>query len=148
MRNYVVGFVFEKPSRVLLVRKKKPSFMVGKFNGIGGEIEPDETPVIAMMRETREEVQSDLRVAQIHHHMWAEFACVRRPSACIHCFSILNSAITVLADGKENDIGEMMRVFSWNTPAVTEQMFDDVHVLLQLAALHPTRPVDIYLEDL
>lgn len=148
MINYVVGFVFESPNRVLLVRKKKPSFMAGKYNGIGGEIEPDEIPILAMMREAREEIQDDLKKAQIHHHMWTEFACVRRPSACIYCFSISNEAITALADEQENDIGEMMSVVSWNAPAAIEQMFDDVHFLLQLAALNPTWPVDIYLEDL
>lgn len=55
-RRYVVGFVFD-PSwqRVLLIRKKRPDWQAGKLNGIGGEIERNETPSAAMTRECMEE---------------------------------------------------------------------------------------------
>jgi mutator protein MutT len=35
---------------------KKRSFGVGKYNGVGGKIESDETPEQAMIRETEEEI--------------------------------------------------------------------------------------------
>ena len=59
MTTYVVGFMFtEELRRVLLIRKKRPTWMAGKLNGVGGHIEPGETPEHAMVREFREETGS------------------------------------------------------------------------------------------
>lgn len=56
VNKYVLGFVFnEIGSHVLLQRKTKPDFLAGKLNGIGGKIEPDESPLDAMVREAKEE---------------------------------------------------------------------------------------------
>lgn len=144
MMNYVAGFVFlDKPHEgVLLVEKLKPDFMAGKLNGIGGGIELDETPLQAMVREFTEETEITLP------GHWTEFARVRRPSAVIHCFRIKHQSAALAASRKKNDIGEQMMIADWNDPDVITKMFDDVHLLLQLACLKPTQPVDIYLEDL
>ena len=58
--GYVLGFMFSRDlERVLLIRKNRPAFQAGKFNGIGGKIEgtvkPLETPLQAMVREFEEE---------------------------------------------------------------------------------------------
>lgn len=57
-KEYVLGFAFHQ-SRVLMIRKERPEFMKGKSNGIGGKIEPGETPLAAMIRECREEAGLD-----------------------------------------------------------------------------------------
>lgn len=56
MIKYVCGFLFH-PSldTVALILKNKPAWQKGKFNGIGGKIEPGETPKEAMEREFKEE---------------------------------------------------------------------------------------------
>lgn len=54
MTRYVVGFTFSA-REVLLIRKNRPSWQAGKYNGIGGHIEPGETPDQAMTREFLEE---------------------------------------------------------------------------------------------
>lgn len=54
MKTYCLGFIFDD-ERVLLIRKNRPEWQRGKFNGIGGHIEPGEIPLDAMIRETREE---------------------------------------------------------------------------------------------
>lgn len=52
----VVGFMFNKnETDVLLIEKKKPVWQFGKFNGIGGKVEKDETYGRAMCREFQEE---------------------------------------------------------------------------------------------
>ena len=54
--EYVVGFLFnEDKTKILLIKKTKPDWQKGKFNGIGGKIEPHETPLEAIIRETEEE---------------------------------------------------------------------------------------------
>jgi len=57
MQNYVLGFIFSSDySKVLLIHKNRPDWQKGKVNGFGGKIEPDENPLQAMRRETREEI--------------------------------------------------------------------------------------------
>ncbi len=59
--HYVVGFLFRRPpglgpfDEVALIEKKRPCYLAGKLNGIGGGVERGETPEQAMVREMREE---------------------------------------------------------------------------------------------
>ena len=54
--DYVVGFLFDMDRKlVVLIEKKKPTWQVGFLNGVGGHIEPMETPAEAMEREFEEE---------------------------------------------------------------------------------------------
>jgi 8-oxo-dGTP diphosphatase len=56
MKRYVVGFMFSEDRwDVCLIRKNRPAWQAGKFNGVGGKIEPDEEPLSAMIREFHEE---------------------------------------------------------------------------------------------
>lgn len=56
MKEYVLGFVFDKHHNALFVRKTKPDWQAGRLNGVGGLIELcDTTPWHAMMRECYEE---------------------------------------------------------------------------------------------
>ena len=61
MQGYACGFLFS-PDRahVLLIRKRRPAWQAGRLNGIGGKIEPGETPAGAMRREFREEAGMDV----------------------------------------------------------------------------------------
>lgn len=50
----VVGFVTDG-KRVLLINKNRPANQKGLFNGVGGAVEENETPLDAMIREAKEE---------------------------------------------------------------------------------------------
>lgn len=55
-QEYVCGFAIDRTAKwVLLIQKNRPAFQVGKWNGIGGKVEPGESPIDAMVREFREE---------------------------------------------------------------------------------------------
>lgn len=58
--KYVVGFIIVDKKEVLLILKNRPAVQVGKLNGIGGKIEENETPLEAMIRETKEESNLDI----------------------------------------------------------------------------------------
>jgi 8-oxo-dGTP diphosphatase len=59
--RYVCVFAFDKGCQmVALIRKSHPTWQAGKLNGVGGHIEPDETPKVAMEREFGEEAGLDL----------------------------------------------------------------------------------------
>ncbi len=53
--KYAVGFAFDSRGHVALIRKNRPSFLAGLWNGIGGHIELNEDPLAAMVREFHEE---------------------------------------------------------------------------------------------
>lgn len=57
MKHYVVGFLFNEKDEVLLLKKIKPAWQFNKWNGVGGNIEPGETPGEAMRREFIEETR-------------------------------------------------------------------------------------------
>lgn len=47
--------LLKKDNEILLAMKKR-GFGVGKYNGIGGKLEANETPEMAMLREAKEEI--------------------------------------------------------------------------------------------
>lgn len=54
--NYVLGFLFDTSrKRCVLLEKAKPEWQAGRYNGVGGKIEPGEGPSKAMSREFHEE---------------------------------------------------------------------------------------------
>ena len=54
--DYVVGYCFQRDlGAVTLIEKIKPTWQRGKYNGVGGKIEPGETAPEAMSREFFEE---------------------------------------------------------------------------------------------
>lgn len=56
MTQYVLGFMFNPAkTKVVLIKKTKPDWQKGKLNGVGGKIEKDELPDVAMVREFKEE---------------------------------------------------------------------------------------------
>ena len=66
MKNAVVLFLLRQTDKeVLLAQKHKGSEIAGlKWNGYGGKIEPGETPVIAMIRETAEETDNSVLIKE------------------------------------------------------------------------------------
>lgn len=56
MKDMVVGFLFDLDlNYVVLIRKNRPDFMIGKLNGPGGGVKEGEKPHEAMCREFKEE---------------------------------------------------------------------------------------------
>lgn len=80
MKEYVVGFIFDKDkNQVLLVEKKRPEWQKGCYNGVGGLIEPDETIRQAMVRECKEECGLDVKD-------WKYLAMVSCPNITLYYF--------------------------------------------------------------
>ena len=60
MIRYVVGFAFNRDgSIVTLIRKNRPEWQKGKYNGVGGKVEEGEFDLEAMVREFKEETGAD-----------------------------------------------------------------------------------------
>lgn len=68
MKKYCLGLIFDtEMTKVLLIQMQK--LFVGKWNGVGGKIEQDETPIIAMIRELREETTIDIECIDKLHEL-------------------------------------------------------------------------------
>lgn len=56
MKHFVLGFIFNSnKTSILLVKKERPEWQKGYYNGIGGKIKLNESPSEAMIREGIEE---------------------------------------------------------------------------------------------
>lgn len=70
--KYVLGFLFHaKTGKVALIQKRRPAWMAGKLNGVGGRVEEGETFLAAMERECLEETGATVtnwRLRGIVHH--------------------------------------------------------------------------------
>ena len=77
--DYVAGFAFdERESKVALILKTRPDWQKGRLNGIGGHIEPGETPLAAMHREFEEETGGSA--------LWQQFATLCGDGFAVHFF--------------------------------------------------------------
>lgn len=86
--KYTVAFLFsESLEYVSLIKKAKPDWQKGRFNGIGGKIEDGETAEQANRREFYEETGVDIEISQ-----WSRFAQIRTKSTEIDFFTAKNEA--------------------------------------------------------
>ena len=86
-QEYVLGFVFDKQLKHILLIKKNKSpeglgdKMFGLLNGLGGKIEPNETPIHAMRRELKEEADLD-----IPEEKWTQYCKLNAKFGVVYCF--------------------------------------------------------------
>lgn len=76
MKKYVTGFLFSADaSHVVLIKKINPQWQRGLFNGIGGKVEENESSIVAMVREFKEETGVLTQASN-----WTHYANVFRPN--------------------------------------------------------------------
>ena len=95
MRKFAVGFLFRKEGReVCLIHKNRPDWQKGRINGVGGQIEPGETPLAAMIREFQEEAGVSLE--------WRQFCMLKGSEYELYCFTTSdnNAAVKTMTDEK------------------------------------------------
>lgn len=107
--NYVLGFLFSEEGEVALIRKARPAWQAGKWNGVGGKIEADEAPTDAMSREYEEETwqkvtnwQKVARLIDVRGYVVHVFAAMGSPTS--------TEKVNVDA-GNYVHVEEMMEVF-------------------------------------
>lgn len=78
--EYCCGFMFdEKRDFVGLIEKQKPDWQKGKFNGIGGKLNPSEPWKQGQVREFYEETG-------VIHDGWEQFVTYWGKGFCVHFF--------------------------------------------------------------
>jgi len=123
MNNYVVGFIFSRDkSNILLIRKERPSWQVGKFNGVGGKIEQGEMPDTAIKRECTEETGMVIT-------SWVYKGIISGPSYSV-CVFTAEATIDAMLIAQSHPTDEPCKVFHINE-------LDHVHTISQLRWLVP-----------
>jgi len=117
MTSYCLGFAFTDDDHfVVLIRKNKPAWQKGLFNGVGGKIEDDELIHDAMVREFREETG-------ITHHHWKKFTRMNFDGAEVYCFAARlpkgNANLTQMTD---EQVGLFSVVDARNHPKIIRNL--------------------------
>lgn len=108
--KYVVGFMFSASKNyVVLIKKNRPAWQKGFLNGVGGKIEPGESPESAMVREFYEETGVNTVKTD-----WNEFAVMEGDHAKIHVFKAISNDACAMADTKTDEIVDVFNV--WDVP--------------------------------
>lgn len=98
--EYVCAFAFdEERKNVALVRKARPDWQRGRWNGIGGKVEPHETAGLAVRREFREETGLDISG-------WRHFATLTATPTgqVIHFFEVTTPALHMVRTATDEKI--------------------------------------------
>lgn len=84
--KWIVGFLFsDNLRRVVLIEKQRPEWQKGRLNGVGGKIEPGETPEEAVRREFREETGADI-------DGWRRFCDLHFEAGTVYFFMAVHDA--------------------------------------------------------
>jgi 8-oxo-dGTP diphosphatase len=123
--EYVLGFVFSPYFKdVLLIRKQRPAWQKGLFNGIGGHMKEGETECEAMTREFYEETG-----LLIYPRCWIKFGTMKGSKWLVHCFT---TKATILFAKTKNDEEVIVVPLSKITPNCTA-LLDNLCCLISLA---------------
>lgn len=109
--HYVAGFLFNTArDTVVLVQKRKPEWQAGKFNGVGGKVEPGENGHQAMRREFQEEAGVDVP-------SWRSFCRLRGLNFEVEFFVAFGDTSKVRTVETEEIVAVPMSVLS-HTPLI------------------------------
>lgn len=122
MTYYTAGFLFsEDNTKVALIRKLKPNWMIGLLNGIGGKIElQDDSPLAAQIREFKEE-------AGVVIDNWEEFCKIEGEDFWVYFFKA-NGDLSKLTSVEEEQV-EIIEV----DKVYTENILDNLTWLIPMA---------------
>lgn len=145
---YALGFMFigelNTPRHVTLIKKARPAWQAGKWNGVGGKLnvstthgnaEASESPLEAMVREFREETG-----VITERDEWRHRATLVYPEANVFVFSAFRTGIHVRQTTDEpvatRDIGYVLRNahetvgnLRWLIPLVLDRQVSDALII-------------------
>lgn len=125
MKAYCLGFAFDDVGRVVLIRKNKPEWQAGRWNGVGGLIESGETPQVAMAREFEEE--TGVKVAPA---LWTKIgAMIGNAEWYVHVYTHESVAIR---DCRTTTQEEVSHFVPWKLP---ENMIENLPAMISLAQI-------------
>ncbi len=136
-KHYVLGLVFNcQEDKVLLIEKKRPDWMKGRWNGIGGKIEEEETPKEAMTRECMEEIG----FARCDFEHKIIFTC---PGGTVYVFAAVSTADSIPYKQIEDE-----RLEEWDVNELPHKVMANLEWIIPLCLAHLTFPIMINQKNL
>lgn len=136
MDHYVLAFIFSHDYRtVLLMKKQRPDWQKGHYNGVGGHIEKDETPFPAIRREIKEELGREYAPADITHAV--TFVC---PGGTVWVYEVQVGRFDDLMDIKSKT-DESVSVFRVGDIGNSPDMLNSMRWLIPLVLSDVQRPI-------
>ena len=138
MIKYVCGFLLDKAlNLVVLIEKQTPEWQKNRWNGVGGKIEPGETPLQAMTREFQEEAGLDVTD-------WHQYCTLRGRNSEINFFySVMDAEhLTKVRTMTKEQLGiwSIARVSMWNFP-----LLPNIRWILPMALVAiKDKPTEVY----
>jgi 8-oxo-dGTP diphosphatase len=102
--NYVVGIITDG-SKILLLRKNNPDWQKGLYNGVGGKVDLDETPLEAIKRGCQKEVGLEIS-------NWSEIETIPLQSGVdlTYFFAVIEEEELKKAQGLEDERAEFFDI--------------------------------------
>jgi 8-oxo-dGTP diphosphatase len=121
----VVGFAFEG-NNVLLIRKMRPTWQAGKYNGVGGKLRNQEEPSVGMQREFQEETGLYIQEAN-----WVKPATMIGPNWNVTVYGVFANIGEAVATTDEEPMvfsvnnlprGSMIDNLEWLVPLTLQKL--------------------------
>ena len=100
MRDTTLCFPVDGKGRILLGRKKR-GFGFSKWNGFGGKIEPGETPQQALMREIKEELDTEIEVGELIDTVEYDYPTFHLSMDCFWCKIVSGNLVLLEAEASK-----------------------------------------------
>ena len=127
--KYTCGFLFSGPAAtsVVLIKKQRPEWQKGRWNGVGGSIEPGETPEQCMRREFREETGLDV----VFWEQFATLSDVRGSYRVVFFYAMANDMAVIQTMTDEvvewhsvRDLPDVIQNLRWLIPLAKSMPFE------------------------
>ncbi len=143
MKHYVLGFIFDQDrKRVLLIRKEKPDWQNGRWNGVGGKVESnDGSPLEAIQREGIEETG--------YEYIWEHCVTFVCPGGTVFVFKAISDFTTL--EEPVNHIAfeqiESEKLEIWRLDSLPGKVDIDLSWLIAVCLSKIRFPILVYTEN-
>ena len=129
MPDCSLGIIFNNDlEQVLLVHKNRPAWQKGLINGVGGKIEPGETPLDCMVRECQEETLLDIKPDQ-----WENCATIKEAQESGQDWTIEVFVTSYQGDQSDAQKNDHEEIEWFPNKQLPDTVISNLHFLIPLA---------------
>lgn len=105
MQHYCLAFAFDDLGRVALIKKNRPQWQLGRWNGVGGRLGEDELPEVGMTREFLEETG-----VTIHRNDWIKVGEIEGHDFFVNVYTVSHAAVRSVRTMTDEQVDLFMKL--------------------------------------